>query len=81
MKTLKYFFSIIILSLLVVACEKSHSSLNMDDVNLADDDAVTEVIFDDIYSTADNAVQLVESFMLKYPGAKGTGCHESSLTQ
>lgn len=71
MKILKFFFSIVLFSIMMVACEKSSDPLNTDDVNLADDDAVTEAIFDDIFSTADNATQIVETFMTKNPGAKG----------
>jgi len=71
MKILKFFFSIIVLSLMMVACENSTNPLNTEDIDLADDDAVTEAIFDDIFNTADNATQIVESFMLKNEGVKG----------
>ena len=71
MKIFKLFFSIAALSIIMVACEKNNDSLNTDDVNLADDDAVTEAIFDDVFNTADNASQIVETFMSKNPGAKG----------
>lgn len=56
---------------MLVACEKNTDPLNTEDLNLADDDAVTEAIFDDIFSTADNAMQIVETFMLKNAEAKG----------
>ena len=55
----------------MVACEKNSNPLNTDDIDLADDDAVTEAIFDDIFSTADNATQIVETFMMKNADAKG----------
>lgn len=71
MKILKFFFSIVLFSIMMVACEKNSGPLNTDDIDLADDDAVTEAIFDDIFSTADNATQIVETFMTKNPGAKG----------
>ncbi|MFO7851705.1 MAG: hypothetical protein ACQERS_11590 [Bacteroidota bacterium] len=71
MKILKFFFSIALFSIVIVACEKSSNPLNTDDINLADDDAVSEAIFDDIFSTADNAMQIVETFIAKNPGAKG----------
>ena len=71
MKILKFFFSIAIISIVMVACEKSSNPLNTDDINLADDDAVTEAMFEDIFSTADNATQIVETFMTKNPDVKG----------
>ena len=71
MRILKFFFSIAIIGIAMTACEKSTDPLNTDDINLADDDAVTEVIFDDIFSSADNATQIVELFMTKNPGVKG----------
>jgi len=71
MKILKFLFSIALFSIAMGACEKSSNTLNTDDINLADDDAVTEAMFDDIFSTADNAIQIVESFMTKNPDVKG----------
>ncbi|HCC71297.1 MAG TPA: hypothetical protein DEQ09_09130 [Bacteroidales bacterium] len=55
----------------MVACENSTSQLNTDDIDLADDDIVTEAIFDDVFNSADNATEIVESFMLKNTGVKG----------
>jgi len=71
MKILKFFFSIALFSIIMVACEKSSNPLNTDDINLADDDAVTEAMFDDIFNTTDNALQIVESFMIKNTDVKG----------
>jgi len=56
---------------MLVGCEKNSNPLTTDDIDLADDDAVTEAIFDDIFGTADNAMQIVEAFMLKNTGVKG----------
>ncbi|MBS0010402.1 MAG: hypothetical protein KFF49_03275 [Bacteroidales bacterium] len=71
MKILNFLLSIALISIMLVGCEKSSNPLSTDDIDLADDDAVTEAIFDDIFGTADNAMQIVESFMLKNTGVKG----------
>ena len=63
MKSLKFLFLFIATAIFMVACEKNKSELSIDDINLADDDAVAEVIFDDIFSTADNATQLLDGFL------------------
>jgi hypothetical protein len=44
------------------SCKKDSSSGTLDDtsVNLADDDAVTDVVFEDIFNTADNATIIVD---------------------
>lgn len=63
MKILNFFFSIAALAIMMVACEKSNTPLNTDDLNLADDDAVTEAMFDDVFNSADNAVQILDGII------------------
>ncbi|HUS86415.1 MAG TPA: hypothetical protein VMW76_04160 [Bacteroidales bacterium] len=63
MKILKFLFLFTATAILMIACEQNKSPLSTDDINLADDDAVAEAIFDDIFSTADNATQLLDGFL------------------
>lgn len=44
----------------VFSCQKDTSLLDEESLNIADDDAVTEAIFEDVFSTADNASIIVE---------------------
>jgi hypothetical protein len=55
MKTRFYMMlaSIVILSL--ISCQKDTSAIEQAGINIADDDAVTDAVFEDIYSTTDNA--------------------------
>ena len=58
-------------SLFVTACEKNNSDLTGEDFNLADDDAVAEAMFDDIFSTADNATQMLDNMQKSLDASKG----------
>jgi len=60
MKT-KY-FNLIAAAMIVAlfSCQKDTSLIDDETLNLADDDAVTEAIFEDVYSTADNASIIAE---------------------
>ena len=42
------------------SCQKDTSRLNDDALNIADDDAVAEALFEDVFSTADNASIIAE---------------------
>ncbi len=56
---------------MVTSCEKGNNLLSTDEINLADDDAVSEAIFDDIFSTEDIAVQLLDNLPKSDIGSKG----------
>lgn len=70
MKIRKLIFAAAALGLMFASCEKSADKLSPDDINLADDDAVADVIFDDIFISADNALSLLDSFEKSYNGSK-----------
>lgn len=70
MKIKKLIFTAATLGLIFASCEKSRDKLSPDDINLADDDAVADVIFDDILITADNALSLLDNFEKSYDGSK-----------
>ncbi|NMC40075.1 MAG: hypothetical protein GYA43_02705 [Bacteroidales bacterium] len=60
-------FTLLIASAFIsfTACQKDSAPIDQDSVNLADDDAVTNVVFDDIFSTVDNASQMMEDVLGK----------------
>jgi hypothetical protein len=59
----KFFLPIaVVLALLASSCEKS-SKLAEADLNLADDDAITEAIFDDVFSSVDIATIALDGIM------------------
>lgn len=60
-------FTLLIASAFIsfTACQKDSEPIDQDSVNLADDDAVTNVVFDDIFSTVDNASQMMEDVLGK----------------
>jgi hypothetical protein len=62
MKTIKYLFLLAISIVLISACQKNNSPITADELDLADDEAVMEAIFDDVFSSADNAVQMLDGF-------------------
>jgi len=43
------------------SCQKDTSLLDNESINIADDDAVTEAVFEDVFSTADNASIIAEN--------------------
>jgi hypothetical protein len=57
-KALMMIMAMMILSF--ISCKKDSSSIDTDSVNLADDDAVTDVVFEDVFSTADNATIILD---------------------
>ncbi|MCD4768823.1 MAG: hypothetical protein K8R35_01480, partial [Bacteroidales bacterium] len=67
MKITKFLFLISAVAIFLVSCEKNSTSLTdqltEDDTFLADDEAVAEALFDDVFSTADGAVQMLDGFM------------------
>jgi hypothetical protein len=57
------FFSIaVVVALMVASCEKG-TRLTEEDLNIAEDDAITEAIFDDIFNSVDIASILLEETM------------------
>ncbi|MEZ4999576.1 MAG: hypothetical protein R2727_02455 [Bacteroidales bacterium] len=72
MKLSKLFLVLAAVSLMVSSCEKNGSELTTDDINLADDDAVAEFVFDDIFNTAESASLLLEGSEKSLDGLKGS---------
>jgi hypothetical protein len=60
----------IIISLL--SCQKDTSLLDEESINIADDDAVSEAIFEDVFSTADNASIISEDLAKGEDSKSGT---------
>ena len=54
------------------SCQKDTSLLDDESVNLADDDAFTEAIFEDVFSTADNASIIAEGMTKGEESKSGT---------
>lgn len=71
MKISRFILIITAVSLFVAACEKSGSVINNEDINLADDDAVAEAMFDDIFNSADNATLILENYENSLETVKG----------
>jgi len=71
MNLLKYLFALCAIAIFTVSCDKNNTPLNTDELDLADDDAVTEAVFDDIFSNVDNATQALDLFFSKGEAAKG----------
>lgn len=59
--------SLVILTL--ISCRKSSSDLDQTSINLADDDAVSEAVFEDVFSTIDDATILLDD-AIKAGGTK-----------
>ena len=55
MKTRFYMMMASIVILSFISCQKDTSTVEQASVNIADDDAVSDAVFEDIYSTTDNA--------------------------
>ena len=53
--------SIMILSF--VSCQKDKSTVEQASINIADDDAVSDAVFEDIFSTTDNAEIILDQFV------------------
>ena len=43
-----------------ISCQKDTSTADEAGINIADDDAVSEAVFEDVFSTADNAAIIVD---------------------
>jgi hypothetical protein len=55
MKTKFYMMIASIVILSFISCQKDTSTVEQSGINIADDDAVSDAVFEDIYSTTDNA--------------------------
>ena len=65
MKT-KLFFLVLTAALIsFTGCQKDDTPLDQDSIDLADDNSVTDVAFDDIFNTVDNATIMLESALGK----------------
>jgi hypothetical protein len=72
MKT-KMFFLILSAGIFAFSsCTKDGAPIETDSVNIADDNAVTEVAFDDVFTTSDNASAMLEDAMPKGDLKSGT---------
>lgn len=68
------FFTLIAAIMVVsfISCQKETSLLDEDTINIADDDAVTEAVFEDVFSTADNASIIAEGIAKGEDSKSGT---------
>lgn len=55
-----------------ISCNKETSSLDQASINLVDDDAVSEVVFEDVFNTVDNASIILENTLGKGDLKSGT---------
>jgi hypothetical protein len=86
MKT-RYFIIVAAATLVTLfSCQKDTPLLDDESVNIADDDAVTEAVFDDVFSTADNASIIAEGIGKGDDSKSGTevladSCPEITMTR
>jgi hypothetical protein len=63
MKTIKFFFTIVIIftgCFLFVTCEKNDEKITSEDIAIADDDAITTLLFDQSFTEVDMALEQLE---------------------
>ncbi len=63
MKTRIFFVTTVFPILMFSSCKKDGSPLEQSSINLADDDAVSEAVFEDIFSSVDNATITLDNAM------------------
>ena len=63
MKTRFYMMIASIVILSFISCQKDKSTVEQASVNIADDDAVSDAVFEDIFSTTDNAEIILDQFV------------------
>lgn len=61
MKTKAFLFITALAVISFMSCKKDKSSIESASINLADDDAVSDVVFEDIFNTIDNATILMDN--------------------
>jgi hypothetical protein len=62
MKTRFFMMIASIMILSFVSCQKDKSTVEQASINIADDDAVSDAVFEDIFSTTDNAEIILDQF-------------------
>jgi hypothetical protein len=63
MKTGFYMMTVSIVILSFVSCQKDKSTVEQVSINIADDDVVSDAVFEDIFSTTDNAEIILDQFV------------------
>lgn len=81
MKTKLFSLIAVLMVLFFTSCQKDSSPIDQESVNLADDDAVTNVAFDDIFSTVDNATLMMEDLLGKGGSKSGEYVFTDSCPQ
>jgi len=85
MKTRFYMMIASIVILSFISCQKDSSSVEQASLNIADDDAVTDEIFEDVFNTADNATiildQIAKSTDSKSMSVLTDSCPSITITQ
>ncbi|MGQ9620034.1 MAG: hypothetical protein ACUVTX_03505 [Bacteroidales bacterium] len=71
MKTKLFLLIVIFSGLLFTSCQKDNAPLEQSSIDLADDDAVVNVAFDDIFNTVDYASIILEDVMGKGDAKSG----------
>lgn len=72
MKTRIFTLIVVMIIISLFSCQKDTSQLDSESLNMADDDAVSEAVFEDIFSTADNASIIVEGLAKGEDSKSGT---------
>jgi hypothetical protein len=84
MKTRFYLMIASIAILSLMSCQKDTSTIEQEGINIADDDAVSDAVFEDIFSTEDNASiildQIVKSSVSKSEIIVSDSCPAITLT-
>lgn len=65
MKTKLFLLVLIAVFISFTACQKDSTPIDQDSIDLADDNSVTDVAFDDIFNTVDNASIMLEAALGK----------------
>jgi hypothetical protein len=85
MKTRFYLMIVSIAIMSFISCQKDTSTVEQASVNIADDDAVSDAVFEDIYSTTDNAEiildELSKSGASKSMSLLADSCPSITITQ
>jgi hypothetical protein len=62
MKTRFYMMMVTLVILSFISCQKDSSATDQASINIADDNAVSDAVFEDVFSTADNASIIIDQF-------------------
>lgn len=76
MKTKLFFMITALVILSFTSCKKDSSLVDQASINLADDDVVTDAVYEDVFSTADNATIILDQ-MVKGGDAKSESVSDS----